>query len=293
MVYGSKVQSYQIFKINSPSNPDDNTNVEYQAWGTWEGYNGIPQPIPGFTGTNNLWFKQLGSIGAGFDRPIWTTDYELAKQWNIPYSKTGVTIEEAKALDEANRLAREKAQFEAQQAMLTSNTAKWAGEKGAITPPSPGGGAITPPSPGGVTDANPLSNSTINIKGEKGMQGIVEIRPEGPLWHITYPVKKDVWYGIVGDVPATWVNGNVDGMAVVRGNDVFLDEGLSGGIGEINAKINDIEIISQTVGNTAQIRLQNKTAYQTSKTKTLFVAIAAVIALIAGALYFIFGRKKK
>ena len=90
-----------------------------------------------------------------------------------------------------------------------------------------------------------LAPKTWTIKGEKGMIGTVEIIG-GLLWHIKSPVETDIWYGILNDIPATWVDPDTgkDSLAVIRmsNNMVYLDKNYTGAIGEIEKKISEVTI---------------------------------------------------
>lgn len=126
-------------------------------------------------------------------------------------------------------------------------------------------------------------NTTIIIKGEKGMTGTIELTSSGWLWHIASPVQLDIYYGGgIGD-PATWIDkdGN-DQMAMIQmgGAGVLqaaLDENYSGGSAEKWVNLTDTDIISQNSGYTVQLRYpKSNIMFYPNSNIMLYVGIAVL-----------------
>lgn len=109
---------------------------------------------------------------------------------------------------------------------------------------------------------NPKRDITgmVYLRDELGDGNIVMVWVLDTPWSFT---GKPIYYGLPGDIPATWVNEETgdERIAVIRGDMVYLDTGLTGGYGEIALPISEVNIISQDPGKTTQIRYIIKITY--------------------------------
>lgn len=127
--------------------------------------------------------------------------------------------------------------------------------------------------------------TTYTINTQKNMTGTVEIITGGLVWHLTSPVVGDIHYGAETDIPATWIDletGNEE-LAVIRGNTVYLDKGLTGDIGEVTVKLTDVIIKSQVTGKTVQLEY----------TPTNNLILYGIGALFLAGAYIILRKKKE
>lgn len=146
--------------------------------------------------------------------------------------------------------------------------------------------------------------ATWTIQGEKGMTGTVElISGIGLLWHITSPVKLDIYYGGSIATPATYVDSNgIDQMAVYQkggwGNgtqDFALDQNYTGGVAEKYATSAEVDIVSSVPNKTMLIRypstaggIGGSTGNKGASPYGMLTAIAFATIIIA-----VVSRKKK
>lgn len=85
-------------------------------------------------------------------------------------------------------------------------------------------------------------------------EGIGAYDPAEAIFYLKYTLSSgdadySCQYGVVGNIPLSWYDlaNNKDGFGVTDGNNVYLDQNLTCGAGEINATITDISCPSSTI----------------------------------------------
>lgn len=133
------------------------------------------------------------------------------------------------------------------------------------------------------------AGSMITINTQKNLSGTVETRTSDLLWHLTLPdgTKKDVSYGSNLATPCTYIDsqGNEQMAVYMKGGwgtkDYALDQGYSGGPGEVYAASSEVTIVSNVAGKTVQL------TYPKMSVGEILLILVGIIALI----YLLTSRK--